>query len=626
MMEDPAAAARDARRASAERLLPFAVPLAAAFLGWLTLDRGWLPHDAGGLGQASERVLAGELPHRDFYDTYTGGLAFLNAAAFKILGVSVMSMRWVFFAAWLLWVPVFHAVARRVAGPWAAATGTLLVAAATLPAYPEGMPSWYNLFLATAGVGALLRHHDTGHRGWLVAAGVAGGVSIVFKIIGLYFLAGAGLYLVAREVEATRRAAADGGSPEEGPDRAYRATVLLGLAFSGLAVASVVLRSGSALMFAYFGLPPLAAVGVVSARVARPTGAPSAARFRTLVAWLLLLGLGSSLPVVIFALPWLASGALGVLWDGVFVLPQARFLSASWAPPPLVAMVPALAVAAVLAPASRTGTAGRAVATVSVVLVLGGVALAGVEGVYRAYWYLISGSGVVLAGGYTWALARRPEADAVGVLLLGVFALHALVQVPFAAPIYALYAFPLAVLVVLAAAECAPPLPRHLLHVVLAGLLLFVLLRVDAGFVYHMGFRYRPHDQTEVLELPRAGGIRVSPGEKQEYEALMRTVGGLDPGPYVFAFPDAPEVYFLTGRLNPTPSLFDFLDPDPAGRDQRALQRLDELGVRVVVLNRRPLFSGAADPAFLRALEARFPSAREVGRFLVVWREADGGG
>jgi len=255
-----------------------------------------------------------------------------------------------------------------------------------------------------------------------------------------------------------------------------------------------------------------------------------------------------------------------------------------------------------------------------------GVALANVEGVYRAYWYLISGSGVVLAGGYAWALARKADVDAVGALLLGAFAMHALVQVPFAAPIYALYAFPMAVLVVLAAAEAAPTLPRRLLHAVVAGLLLFVLMRVDTGFVYHMGFRYRAHNQTEVLDLPRAGGLRVSPEEKQEYEALVRAVEGLDPGPYLFAFPDAPEVCFLTGRLNPTPSLFDFLDPDPAGRDQRALRRLDELGVRVVVLNRRPLFSGAADPAFLRALQTRFPSAREVGRFLVVWREARDGG
>ena len=32
------------------------------------VDRGWIAHDDGMLGQAAERVMAGELPHRDFYD------------------------------------------------------------------------------------------------------------------------------------------------------------------------------------------------------------------------------------------------------------------------------------------------------------------------------------------------------------------------------------------------------------------------------------------------------------------------------------------------------------------------------------------------------------------------------
>jgi len=260
------------------------------------------------------------------------------------------------------------------------------------------------------------------------------------------------------------------------------------------------------------------------------------------------------------------------------------------------------------------------VTVVGAVLLAAGLAFSHVEGVYRAFWYLVSGSGVVLAGGATWALARRPEADATGVLRLAVFALHSLVQVPFAAPTYALYAFPVMVLLALGVAGSAPRAPRWALHALLASLLVFVLLRVDTGFVYHLGFRYRPHNQTETLELARAGGIRVSAEEKAEYEALVATVTSLDPGSHVLALPDSPEVYFLTGLANPTPPLFDFLDPDPRGRDERALERADAAGVRVAVLNRRPLFSGPADAALLRALERRYPQAREVGRFLVVWR------
>ena len=47
------------------------------------IDRGWVPHDEGLIGHTAERVLAGELPHRDFDDVYTGGLAYINAGAMR---------------------------------------------------------------------------------------------------------------------------------------------------------------------------------------------------------------------------------------------------------------------------------------------------------------------------------------------------------------------------------------------------------------------------------------------------------------------------------------------------------------------------------------------------------------
>ena len=77
------------------------------------VDRGWIAHDDGMLGQAAERVMAGELPHRDFYDPYTGGLAYLHALGFKILGVRLVSLRWLLFAATLAWVPVVYFLAAR---------------------------------------------------------------------------------------------------------------------------------------------------------------------------------------------------------------------------------------------------------------------------------------------------------------------------------------------------------------------------------------------------------------------------------------------------------------------------------------------------------------------------------
>src|SRR4051812_31709263 len=59
-------------------LLLVVVLLSSTWL-WIHLTRGWIPHDDGALAQSAERVLQGQLPHRDFDELYTGGLTFLNA-------------------------------------------------------------------------------------------------------------------------------------------------------------------------------------------------------------------------------------------------------------------------------------------------------------------------------------------------------------------------------------------------------------------------------------------------------------------------------------------------------------------------------------------------------------------
>jgi hypothetical protein len=56
------------------------------------LKRGWVPHDEGILAQAAERILHGEMPHRDFDDPYTGGLSYLNAAGFRMLGTNLLTL------------------------------------------------------------------------------------------------------------------------------------------------------------------------------------------------------------------------------------------------------------------------------------------------------------------------------------------------------------------------------------------------------------------------------------------------------------------------------------------------------------------------------------------------------
>jgi hypothetical protein len=169
--------------------LPLLLALCGALYTGRSLDHGWTPFDEGTLGQSAERVASGEMPHRDFDEVYTGGLSELNAAAFRVFGVRLSVLRAVLFVCFVLWVPAVYYVARQFAGPAPSSLATILAVIWSVPNYPAAMPSWYNLFLATWALAAILRFIDTDNRRWLFAAGVAAGLSILIKIVGLFLVA-----------------------------------------------------------------------------------------------------------------------------------------------------------------------------------------------------------------------------------------------------------------------------------------------------------------------------------------------------------------------------------------------------------------------------------------------------
>jgi hypothetical protein len=87
----------------------------------------------------------------------------------------------------------------------------------------------------------------------------------------------------------------------------------------------------------------------------------------------------------------------------------------------------------------------------------------------------------------------------------------------------------------------------------------------------------------------------------------------------MWAGPDAPELYFLSGLPNRTRTLFDFLDA-PAVSTLPLVQRLEAIGAKLVVVKERPLFSRALTEAQLDTLRASFPGQRSLRGFLVLWR------
>jgi hypothetical protein len=63
----------------------------------------------------------------------------------------------------------------------------------------------------------------------------------------------------------------------------------------------------------------------------------------------------------------------------------------------------------------------------------------------------------------------------------------------------------------------------------------------------------------------------------------------------------SPHVYFVTGKENPTPTIYEVFD-ERVDRTDSVLRQIDTLGVTTVVINRRRNVSGPMDPRLEAAL------------------------
>ncbi len=619
------------------RWLPLLVVwlLSATYVG-SRLDRGWIPGDEGTLSHAAERVLQGELPHRDFDDVYTGGLARFDAVVFRVLGTRLIALRIAMFAVFLLWIPAVYYIATRFAGPVTAAAVTLLCVVWSIPTYPAAMPSWYNLFLATFGTAALIRFTETRKRRWLVAAGVAGGLSVAVKIVGLYYIAAALLFFVFDEHQVAV------AQPQ--PDRARRDRVygilvtLASIAFvSGLLYLVRAVPGESRLL--HFVLPGVLLVAFLTAAEWRDAPAePWTRRVRRLSGLVGPFALGLAVPLAVFLYPYIVSGSVSALAHGVLIQPAKRLHFAVLAPPSLRTLLAATPWLLVLVPPSTVdaGTAdmparrGDRLVLVGYALVLAILILAAARGgrpyigVWLTVYYVVLCT--VVAG--CLLLARRAQHAQIPDLrreqlwlLLCMTAMCSLVQVPFVNPLYIPYFAPIAILTLLAIVIARPSGPGLRPAIVGAFFFVFGVVCVNPGRVTLWdGVLLPPEAWPRVrLAIPHTG-LRSGALTADQYErTVMLLRAHSAPDGFIYAAPDCPELYFLSQLRNPTRTLFDFFD-DSAGHDARVLRAIDSLHVTAVAINKRPYFSPPIDAALSSALRARFPDSAVVYSFVVRWR------
>ena len=595
------------------------VLLASGLYVFHSLPGNWLPSDEGMLAQSAERVLHGEMPHLNFADVYTGGLSYLHAAGFKLFGVRLLSLRYVLFCFFVLWLPAVFYCASRLVGPVGASVATLLSAAWTIPNYPAAMPSWYNLFFATFGAAALLRYAETRRRPWIAAAGLMGGCSILIKITGLYYVAAGLLFLAVHT-------GSDGAEPRGGPTRTYRLVIGGGLLLFVAAVIAL-LRHHLTLKHAYYFLLPEAALAALTYHlVGRAARSGSIARFGHLL-WPFLLG--TALPLAAFTLPYALRGALPALLHGVFVSPTTRLASASAAlpPPPWVASVPAFVLAAIVLVAVRVGSGPRGwlIAALWAGVAGGALLVGGWDYLDQFSWAAVAQATPLLIVAGSMALWRAsgaaPASSSIGpsFLMLALAAVCSLTAFPYGAPIYFCYTAPLALLALIALLQLPGRPPQPLTGLLAGSYLTLAMLALNAQSLRDVGIVMHPAVRLVPLRVPRAG-LLVRPEDAARYQSLVDTLMAHARGGVAYAGPDSPEIYFLAGLRNPTRLIFDFLEPGARNPDS-LLALVDRERMTAVVIRSRPEFSRPLEPAVLQGFAERFPHEWARGDLTVRWRE-----
>lgn len=592
--------------------------LSVAYLA-ATVNHSWLAHDDGALGQSAERVLDGELPHRDFADPYTGGLAFLEALIFKTFGVKLIWLRLPLFLLFVLWVPALYAIARHFLNPLPAAGVTLVSVAWSVPNYPAAMPSWFNLFFATFGLLATVKYIRRPALRWLVVAGLAGGCSFLFKSAGLYFIAAALLFFVYREQSLARA--------QQGPARqslVYLAFLTLSLSLFVVGLFKLVFSVAEPADFLHFVFPGFAISALLLARERTHPRVSSLSRFWTLFKMTVPFLISAGAPVAVLLFFYWRHDALAAWSHGVFIAPQLRLSNARFSPASILLEYPAVLVVlfflevASLRRPLRTFLSTFLIFAAFVILLtyrLSDISyVTALESAVSSIPVLVVPAVLLLVRKVS---DRGGNDDQVLFILLSTTALCSLIQFPFAQIIYFCYVSAFAFLL---AAFLIAQFPRPPRALACAALLFYVSFAVIVLRSHWLGTRGHFDLDSTSIDQPRAGALRVSRSDADVYHWLIPFVKKLANGQPIFAGPDAPEVYFLTGIKNPTRLLFDSVE-DPAAYERQVRSALvDSDAIKVLVVKEQG--SGTTYPLLILRWLAipRFPNSKRIGNFVVYWR------
>ena len=466
-------------------------------------NRFWAPADEGKYAHIAERILVGQVLNRDVQDLHAGYVNFVNAAAFSLFGVRMVSMRYPLALLTVIQAGLMFLVLMR-GGAATALIGSLALTALSFVQFLNPTPNWYTLFLAVATI-AWLSWNPIGLRWRHIVTGFLVGTAFLFRQLSGVFLAAGVLVFLLLENPA---AAAGGGR------RLARA--LLGVIAMGSAW--YILRVTDPFGWVPFGVWPLAVVLWAWLRTGR-----SDREVFALLRDLSLGGLISAFPLLAYHL---AHGALGDWFQDTFgaamSLPTLGFMKR-----------PGYLMMGILAwRGFHSGDPDRLINA----------------GLYTCLLLIAALLGVLLFR----TLVRGSRSSIHPLPVIATF--YALVSLHYQLPIYLFYTVGLSLAaVLLLTAESNAGTRAFTLGVstVIAGVALYY--QAAMPLTRHLQGTVAGERRFPATPLPSpVAGIYVDAADAQLYQSLVRLIDReTRPDDTIFALPTNAELYFLGRRTNP---------------------------------------------------------------------------
>jgi len=208
-------------------------------------NRFWAPADEGNYAHVAERLLSGQVLHRDVQDVHAGYINFVNAAAFSLFGVRMVSMRYPLALLTVIQAGLMFMVLKR-GGVVTALIGGLALTSLSFVQFLNPTPNWYTLFLAVVTIAWLVRNPVSLRRRHIVTGFLVGTAFLFRQLTGVFLASGVLVFLLLEK-------SAAGASGARHLARATLALIAVGNAW-------YILRVTDPVGWVLFGVWPLAVV------------------------------------------------------------------------------------------------------------------------------------------------------------------------------------------------------------------------------------------------------------------------------------------------------------------------------------------------------------------------------